>query len=162
MRTAQFRYTEWAAWNGATQRPNWSVLAGRELYDHSHADNNDFDATENCPDSEFPAKQGQVSQDSFLQVSSKTGQVSHKFFPKQARFPINFRLLDGPKINFSKKKKFILADHTLVVAQHQPGRDLVGECALCCQQRSASANCVRWLWQAGCCWTHASRRRTSP
>ena len=47
MRTAQFRYTEWAAWDGATQRPNWSVLAGRELYDHSHADNNDFDATEN-------------------------------------------------------------------------------------------------------------------
>ena len=26
-------YTEWAQWDGATQRPNWSVLAGRELYD---------------------------------------------------------------------------------------------------------------------------------
>ena len=40
-------YTEWAQWDGATQHPNWSVLPGRELYDHSHADNNDFDATEN-------------------------------------------------------------------------------------------------------------------
>ena len=25
-------YTEWAQWDGATQRPNWSVLAGRERH----------------------------------------------------------------------------------------------------------------------------------
>ena len=34
MRTTEFRYTEWAKWDGKTQRPDWSVLAGVELYDH--------------------------------------------------------------------------------------------------------------------------------
>jgi iduronate 2-sulfatase len=34
MRTDDFRYTEWAKWDGKTQRPDWTVLAGRELYDH--------------------------------------------------------------------------------------------------------------------------------
>lgn len=47
MRTAQFRYTEWAKWDGATQRADWQVLAGKELYSHTDVDNNDFDATEN-------------------------------------------------------------------------------------------------------------------
>ena len=39
-----------------------------------------------------------------------------------------------------------LANHALVVAQHQPGRDLVRECAHCWQQRSASANRVMAGW----------------
>ena len=40
-------YTEWAKWDGASQRADWSVLAGKELYSHINVDNNDFDATEN-------------------------------------------------------------------------------------------------------------------
>jgi hypothetical protein len=48
MRTSSYRYTEWAKWDGAHQRADWEVLAGKELYSHgSNVDNNDFDATEN-------------------------------------------------------------------------------------------------------------------
>lgn len=34
MRTPEFRYTEWAKWDGKTQTADWTRLAGRELYDH--------------------------------------------------------------------------------------------------------------------------------
>merc|ERR1712137_45896 len=34
IRTERWRYTEWAAWDGATLRPNWNDIAGIELYDH--------------------------------------------------------------------------------------------------------------------------------
>ena len=51
MRTSEWRYTEWAQWNGSKLAPNWAVNAGVELYDHRGVDasgvNNDFDATEN-------------------------------------------------------------------------------------------------------------------
>ena len=35
IRTADFRYTEWAAWDGAALAPLWNVSAGVELYDHT-------------------------------------------------------------------------------------------------------------------------------
>lgn len=35
IRTSDFRYTEWAAWDGAALRPLWNVSAGVELYDHT-------------------------------------------------------------------------------------------------------------------------------
>ena len=35
IRTADFRYTEWAAWDGAALKPLWNVSAGVELYDHT-------------------------------------------------------------------------------------------------------------------------------
>jgi len=47
MRTADWRYTEWAQWDGEGLRPNWDVNAGVELYDHRGDDGTDFDATEN-------------------------------------------------------------------------------------------------------------------
>jgi arylsulfatase A-like enzyme len=51
MRTTQWRYTEWAQWNGTTLSPHWAVNAGVELYDHRPTDResviNNFDATEN-------------------------------------------------------------------------------------------------------------------
>lgn len=34
MRTSRWRYTEWAKWDGAKLKPDWSDLAGNELYDH--------------------------------------------------------------------------------------------------------------------------------
>ena len=34
VRTAKWRYTEWAAWNGTALGPRWDALVGRELYDH--------------------------------------------------------------------------------------------------------------------------------
>merc|ERR1711862_852978 len=34
MRTSRWRYTEWARWNGAKLKPDWSDIAGVELYDH--------------------------------------------------------------------------------------------------------------------------------
>ena len=34
IRTAQFRYTEWAAWDGHELKPLWNVSGGVELYDH--------------------------------------------------------------------------------------------------------------------------------
>lgn len=45
MRTARWRYTEWAAFNGTSEMPIWTKLAGQELYDHSIAEC--FDCTEN-------------------------------------------------------------------------------------------------------------------
>lgn len=47
LRDAQWRYTEWAAWNHTSQRPIWTSLAGRELYSHE-GDNGtvDFDSFE--------------------------------------------------------------------------------------------------------------------
>lgn len=36
IRTAQWRYTEWAKWNGNKLKPDWSKLAGVELYDHTN------------------------------------------------------------------------------------------------------------------------------
>merc|ERR1711935_1082078 len=48
LRTTNWRYTEWAGWNGTTLTPIWTSLAGVELYDHrNETANNDFDATEN-------------------------------------------------------------------------------------------------------------------
>ena len=47
MRTAEWRYTEWAAWNGTALRPDWSTNAGVELYDHRGDNGTNFDATEN-------------------------------------------------------------------------------------------------------------------
>lgn len=35
IRTSRWRYTEWARWNGTTMTPDWSDLAGIELYDHT-------------------------------------------------------------------------------------------------------------------------------
>jgi len=35
IRTTRWRYTEWAKWNGQELKPNWSDLAGVELYDHA-------------------------------------------------------------------------------------------------------------------------------
>jgi arylsulfatase A-like enzyme len=35
VRTSQWRYTEWAKWNGKTLAPDWDKLAGVELYDHA-------------------------------------------------------------------------------------------------------------------------------
>ena len=34
VRTAEWRYTEWAPWNGTALGPRWDALVGRELYDH--------------------------------------------------------------------------------------------------------------------------------
>merc|ERR1712012_419416 len=34
IRTAEWRYTEWAKWDGATLQPDWTRIAGIELYDH--------------------------------------------------------------------------------------------------------------------------------
>ena len=34
VRTAEWRYTEWARWNGTALAPRWDALVGRELYDH--------------------------------------------------------------------------------------------------------------------------------
>jgi hypothetical protein len=34
IRTTEWRYTEWARWDGAALGPRWDVLVGRELYDH--------------------------------------------------------------------------------------------------------------------------------
>merc|ERR1712039_802705 len=49
IRTSEWRYTEWVAWNGTTLRPIWNTVAGRELYDHRNesAYPTDFDAREN-------------------------------------------------------------------------------------------------------------------
>jgi len=47
MRTADWRYTEWAEWNGTALRPNWEKNAGVELYDHRGDDQTSFDAYEN-------------------------------------------------------------------------------------------------------------------
>ena len=33
-----WRYTEWATWNGAELRPDWTRLAGRELFNHTGDD----------------------------------------------------------------------------------------------------------------------------
>jgi hypothetical protein len=57
-------YTEWAKWDGASQRANWSVLAGKELYSHTDVDNNDFDVTENrnlAVDPSFATTMGRLS-----------------------------------------------------------------------------------------------------
>ena len=57
-------YTEWAKWDGASQRADWSVLAGKELYSHTDVDNNDFDVTENrtlAIDPSFAATAGRLS-----------------------------------------------------------------------------------------------------
>ena len=35
MRVDTWRFTEWVAFDYNTSTPNWSVLYGRELYDHS-------------------------------------------------------------------------------------------------------------------------------
>ena len=35
IRTSSWRYTEWAAWDGALLKPRWNVSAGVELYDHA-------------------------------------------------------------------------------------------------------------------------------
>jgi len=45
IRTSRWRYTEWARWNGAKLKPDWSDIAGIELYDHNH------DAYENSKNS---------------------------------------------------------------------------------------------------------------
>ena len=34
VRTKEWRYTEWATWNGTSMLPIWDKLAGVELYDH--------------------------------------------------------------------------------------------------------------------------------
>lgn len=47
MRTAEWRYTEWAAWNGTALVPVWETLAGVELYDHRNDTGRCFDCTEN-------------------------------------------------------------------------------------------------------------------
>jgi iduronate 2-sulfatase len=49
MRVADWRYTEWAKWNGTALRPDWDVLAGFELYDHRGDEHGEhcFDAYEN-------------------------------------------------------------------------------------------------------------------
>ncbi len=35
IRTRDYRYTEWAGWNGSKPGPLWNVSAGVELYNHS-------------------------------------------------------------------------------------------------------------------------------
>jgi len=50
IRTADWRYTEWAAWDGKLLKPDFSKpLAGRELYGHTgdHGTQCDYDAYEN-------------------------------------------------------------------------------------------------------------------
>jgi hypothetical protein len=48
IRTADWRYTEWAAWDGQLLKPDFSQsLAGRELYPHKGDDGTDYDAYEN-------------------------------------------------------------------------------------------------------------------
>jgi hypothetical protein len=47
MRTKDWRFTVWTQWNGTSLRPNWSVNAGVELYDHRGDPGTNFDATEN-------------------------------------------------------------------------------------------------------------------
>jgi len=47
MRTKDWRYTEWAQWNGTSLTPHWGTNAGVELYDHRGDGGTDFDATEN-------------------------------------------------------------------------------------------------------------------
>ena len=57
LRTADFRFTEWAKWDGSKQLPDWNVLAGRELYAH-HADDGGatcFDEFENINLATVPA-----------------------------------------------------------------------------------------------------------
>ena len=34
IRTRDWRWTEWLAWNGTAMRPMWDQSAGEELYDH--------------------------------------------------------------------------------------------------------------------------------
>jgi len=55
LRTAEYRYTEWAAWNGTALAPMWSSLAGVELYDHRNDTGRCFDCTENSNLAHVPA-----------------------------------------------------------------------------------------------------------
>lgn len=63
MRTDEYRYTEWAQWDGKAQRPNWGTLAGRELYDHRADDGGAtcFDDFENTNLAELPSHQDTVA-----------------------------------------------------------------------------------------------------
>lgn len=61
MRTDRWRYTEWAAWDGAHLRPDWSHLAGRELYDHFGDDGTDYDKWENVNLADDPKHAEDVS-----------------------------------------------------------------------------------------------------
>ena len=47
LRTAEWRYTEWKKWDGATLTPLWGASLGVELYDHRGDDGMDFEAWEN-------------------------------------------------------------------------------------------------------------------
>lgn len=48
IRTEEWRYTEWVAWDGQLLKPDFTKpLAGRELYAHSGDDGTDYDAFEN-------------------------------------------------------------------------------------------------------------------
>lgn len=48
IRTEDWRYTEWAAWDGKLLKPDFSKpLAGRELYAHTGDDGTNYDAFEN-------------------------------------------------------------------------------------------------------------------
>ena len=55
MRTDDYRYTEWAAWNGTLLAPDWGTLAGVELYDHRNSTGSCFDCTENSNLAHLPA-----------------------------------------------------------------------------------------------------------
>ena len=55
LRTDDYRYTEWASWDGARLRPMWDRLVGTELYEHdpvasemcNRVENSCFDDFEN-------------------------------------------------------------------------------------------------------------------
>eukprot|EP01006_Ploeotia_vitrea_P004687 TRINITY_DN115191_c0_g1_i1.p1 TRINITY_DN115191_c0_g1~~TRINITY_DN115191_c0_g1_i1.p1 ORF type:complete len:546 (+),score=36.72 TRINITY_DN115191_c0_g1_i1:136-1638(+) len=47
VRTAEWRYTEWARWNGEKLLVDWRKVVGQELYSHKGDDGTDFNAWEN-------------------------------------------------------------------------------------------------------------------
>jgi hypothetical protein len=60
LRTARWRYTEWRAWVGAREAPDWGVLSASELYDHDGDDGSCFDCYENVNLVAEPARAADV------------------------------------------------------------------------------------------------------
>merc|ERR1712048_899808 len=76
VRTSRWRYTEWAKWDGTTLKPDWSNLAGVELYDHAE------DPPENSKVS-FEQFENENVAEKFPEVVQQLSEALHTFVAEE-------------------------------------------------------------------------------